>query len=160
MTQETTSDPMSHEFIADTNAWGVAGFVLGLVGALLGLMVLTFPVAFVAGVTAIVFGTIGLRKPQRRSMARSAVILGIASVLLSIAGAYLMLQMVGWVGDQFDTAIDDIEDATEDFNREFEDTVDDAIDRIVLELEQLEVADDAVEKLADAIDRRVSTSGR
>ena len=156
MAQEPSDTSASNDIVTDPNAWGVAGFVLGLVGTLLGLMVLTFPLAFVAGVAAFVFGMIGLRKPQRRAMTRWAVGLGCTAVVSSLAGAYLMLQAVGWLGDQIDDAIDDVEDISEDFNQELDDTVDEAIDRIVVELENLKVADESVEKLADAIDRRVN----
>ena len=61
--------------IADSNAWGVAAFVLGLVGSVLGLLVVTFAISFVLGVLAVVFGLVGLRKPARRTMTAWAAVL-------------------------------------------------------------------------------------
>ena len=133
----TPPSSASH-MIADVNAWGVAAFVCGLVGVLLGLMVLTFPIAFVLGVLALVFGLIGLRKPARRTMTAWGTGLGVVSVVVSLAGAYLTLQLLGAIDDRVDDFSRDIEsvldDSVDEFGDEFRTVLDDTIDRIVKEL--------------------------
>jgi hypothetical protein len=68
------------------NGMSVAGFVLGLLGALLGLFLIGFPLA----VLGVVFSIIGLRRanadPLRggKGLAIAGLVLGIVGVLLTV----------------------------------------------------------------------------
>ncbi len=88
----TGSSLSKPEFIDDPNAWGVAAFILGLVGSLLGLMVFTFPIAFVLGMVALVFGLVRLQKRARRAMTVWETGLGVLCIAISLLGAYVTLQ--------------------------------------------------------------------
>lgn len=129
----TRSSSAEAEFIHDANAWGVAAFVLGLAGSLLGLMVFTFPIAFVLGMLALVFGLVGLRKPDRRAMTIWGTGLGVLSVAVSLLGGYLTLQIVDAIGDRVSDFERDIEfileDTTDDLGDELRSILYDAIDR-------------------------------
>ena len=154
----TTSTSM----IADSNAWGVAAFVLGLVGSVLGLLVVTFAISFVLGVLAVVFGLIGLRKPARRTMTAWGSGLGVASIAVSLVGAFLMLQLLDAVKDRVDNfdrelesvvddAVDEVGDAVDEVAEEFELILDEQMDRLLAELD---VRDNLVDRVVAELDAR------
>ena len=151
----TGSSLSKPEFIDDPNAWGVAAFVLGLVGSLLGLMVFTFPVAFVLGVVALVFGLVGLQKPARRAMTVWGTGLGVLCVAISLLGAYVTLQVVDAIGDRVDGLEREfesvLEDAVDDLGDELRSVLNDAIDRMADEVDK---GDDLVDKVVSEIDAR------
>ena len=126
------------QMIADVNAWGVAAFVLGLVGVVLGLLVVTFPIAFVLGMLALVFGLVGLRRPARRTMTAWGTGLGVVSLVVSLLGAYLTLQLVNAIDDRVDDFSRDIksilDDSTDEFGDEFRTVLDNSINRMIKEL--------------------------
>ena len=141
--------------IADSNAWGVAAFVLGLVGSVLGLLVVTFAISFVLGVLAVVFGLVGLRKPARRTMTAWGSGLGVASLAVSFVGAFLMLQLLDAVGDRVDNLDRELEsvldDAVDEVGEEFELILDEQMDRLVAELD---ARDNLVDRVVAELDAR------
>ena len=149
------ASPTSTSMIADSNAWGVAAFVLGLTGSVLGLLVVTFAISFVLGVLAVVFGLVGLRKPARRTMTAWGSGLGVASIAVSFVGAFLMLQLLGAVGDRVDNMDRELEsvldDALDEVGEEFELIVDEQVDRLVAELE---ARDNLVDRVVAELDAR------
>jgi hypothetical protein len=64
--------------------FAVASLVLGIVGAVFGLVPLTALIALACGILAVVFGALGLK--QRRGMALAGLILGVVAVALAIWG--------------------------------------------------------------------------
>jgi Na+/proline symporter len=80
------------------NGMAVAALVLGIVGAVFGLIPLTFIIAFICGTLGVIFGVVGWRKANRglgrKGMAISGFILGIIAVLLAVAGVVIVDEAV------------------------------------------------------------------
>jgi hypothetical protein len=78
----------------------VAGFVLGLIGTLIGWVPFTFFVAWVLGVLAIVFGAIGFARTQQtpprrhRGLAIAGLCLGVGALGMGAIGAALTNRIV------------------------------------------------------------------
>ena len=137
----------------ESNPWGAAAFVLGLVGALLALLVVTFPLSFILGVMAIVFGVIGRRAWIRTAMANAGIVLGLVSVALSIVGALLVVSFVGSAVDRVDQIDEEVQavldDAIERLSEELDRLADDTSDRIVGEID--EIGEDLGENIGEGI---------
>jgi hypothetical protein len=76
---------------------GVAGFVCGLVGALIALIPLFFFMGWILGVLGIVFGAVGWRNAWRdagrggKRLSIAALVLGVVAVALGVFG-FTMLE--------------------------------------------------------------------
>ena len=150
------------------NPWGVASFVLGLVGSLLALLIITFPLAFILGVLALVFGLVGLRASGRRRMTVAGTTLGAASIAFSVIGAVVTLSIVNAVSDRIDRFDEDMEelldDAIEQLGRELDSVVDDTSDKIVEEIDDIDdkigeqILDEIVEQ-SDQIEGLITRGG-
>lgn len=83
-----------------TNGLATAALVLGIIGAVVGLIPLTSPVALVLGVLATVFGAIGRNKAAKnpevpnKGRATAGLVLGIVSIVLSIIGMVIVSNAV------------------------------------------------------------------
>ncbi|UNO41599.1 DUF4190 domain-containing protein [Streptomyces sp. MST-110588] len=76
---------------AARNGLGTAALVLGLIGALSGLIPLFFWLAGLLGLLALIFGLVGRGRAKRgeatnKGMATAGALLGLASLILSIVG--------------------------------------------------------------------------
>lgn len=81
------------------NGLAVAALVLGIVGLFFGFIPLTFFLAWILGVLALVFGLIGRRRPARKAMATWGAVLGLAAIAMGVVGVVVL-----------DQAIDDLDD--------------------------------------------------
>jgi hypothetical protein len=78
------------------NGLGITGFVVGLVGALAGLIPLLFWIAFPLGILGMTFGTIGwrraVREPERgaKGLSIAGMILGAIAFALAIIGVVII----------------------------------------------------------------------
>ncbi len=94
-----------------SNGFAVAALVLGIIGAVFGLIPFTFWLAWILGVLAIVFGVIGRRRVDRepaagkQSMATAGLVLGIVAIALGIIGLIVLTTLINDVG----SAIDDLD---------------------------------------------------
>jgi apolipoprotein N-acyltransferase len=73
---------------APRHGLGVAAMILGIIGALFGLIPLTFFVAIVCGVLALVLGLLA----RKHGMGKAGVVLGVIAVALGIWGAVIVNQ--------------------------------------------------------------------
>jgi uncharacterized membrane protein len=77
-----------------SNGLAVAALVLGIVGAVFGLIPLTFFIAFICGVLAVIFGFVGLGKARRgaehKGMAIAGLVLGFVALVLGIVGVVIV----------------------------------------------------------------------
>lgn len=93
------------------NGLAVTAMVLGIIGVLFGIIPLTFFIAWILGVLALVFGFIGRGKARRgasgKGQATAGIVLGVIALGLGVWGVVL-------VSD----AVDDIDDAFEDTSGE------------------------------------------
>jgi len=91
---------------AQSNGMATAALVLGLVGAVFGLIPLTFWIALICGILAVVFGISGRRNAAkglgRGGMATWGLILGIVAIALGILGIAIIF-------DAFEDLEDDLE---------------------------------------------------
>ena len=80
------------------NGMAVASLVLGIVGAVFGLIPLTFFIALICGVLALIFGAIAWKKANagagRKGMAIAGFILGLVAVGLAFVGIFIIDQAV------------------------------------------------------------------
>lgn len=99
------------------NGMAVAALVLGVVGAVFGLIPLLFFVAFPLGVLAIVFGIAGRRKAKRgasgKGMSTAGVILGVVAFALAIAGIVIVDDAVTDLDEELDEIGEDLEQVGE-----------------------------------------------
>lgn len=81
---------MSQERPATTNGMAVASLVLGLVGSMFGLVPLTWWIAAVCGVLALIFGVVGIRNAGKgapyRGMAIAGTVLAVVALSLAVVG--------------------------------------------------------------------------
>src|SRR5919106_5073070 len=90
--------PYQYVQVRPSNGFAVAAMVLGIVGAVFGLIPLTAPVAFICGLLGVIFGFIGIRRARRvrvgMGMAVAGLVLGIIAVMLSIIGFVIVDEAV------------------------------------------------------------------
>ena len=73
------------------NRWAGVSFLLGVVGALCGLVVPLFLIAWILGILAIVFGAKASKRGRIRScLAPAGLILGSVAIILGIIGVSLI----------------------------------------------------------------------
>lgn len=73
------------------NGLGTAGLVLGIIGVVAGATIFLFPIAFILGVLAVIFGLIGRGRAKRGEASNGSKAtwgfgLGVASLVLSVIG--------------------------------------------------------------------------
>lgn len=72
-----------------TNGYAVAGLILGVIGAAVGLIPILAWLALICGILGIVFGSMGIRRARAtggRGIAIAGLVLGILAVVLAIIG--------------------------------------------------------------------------
>ncbi|MEU2789338.1 DUF4190 domain-containing protein [Streptomyces sp. NPDC007100] len=97
---------------AARNGLGVAALVLGLVGALSGLLPLLFWLAGILGLLALVFGLVGLGRVKRRQAANKGVavtgtVLGAVALVLSVVGLVITVTAVNDVVKEVNKSVED-----------------------------------------------------
>ena len=81
---------------AARNGMALAALICAIAGVVLGLTVFLFPIAFILGVLAMVFGFVSRERAERdpglgrRTMATWGVILGFVAILLGLGGAAVL----------------------------------------------------------------------
>ena len=97
------------------NGFAVTALVCGIIGAVFGLIPLTFFIAWILGIIAVVFGALGRRRARlqaagRKGMATAGLVLGIIALALGVVG----VAIVGDAAEDVDEAFDDIERCLDD----------------------------------------------
>ncbi|MGW7051784.1 DUF4190 domain-containing protein [Streptomyces sp. NPDC054887] len=92
------------------NGLGTAALILGIIGALSGLVPFFFWLAGILGIIALVMGLAGRGRAKRggatnKGVALAGAILGLVSLVMSVVGAVILFKAV-------DDAVDDINNAT------------------------------------------------
>jgi hypothetical protein len=99
------------------NGLATAALVLGIVGAVFGLIPLTFFIALICGVLALIFGIIGWRAANkgrgRKGLAVSGTVLGIVALLLAFAGIFI-------IGEAANDLQDDLDEINQELEEDFE----------------------------------------
>ena len=158
-TDPDVTSPAVDRPLPEANSWGVAAFVLGLIGALVGLLIFLFPIVFVLGMLALVFGLVGLRTRARRQMTAAGVVLGGVAIILSVVGGFMTLRVIDTVTERVDRLDQDIEEVLDNaitkFGRELDTVVDDTSDKIVEEIDDIddEVGKQIEEKIEEQVNR-------
>ena len=69
----------------------IASFVLGIVGLVLSINLFTYPVSFICGLLAIIFGIKGLKENKEdRAKAKSGLIIGIITLIISFIISFII----------------------------------------------------------------------
>ncbi|MCX3063877.1 DUF4190 domain-containing protein [Streptomyces beihaiensis] len=94
------------------NGLGTAALILGIIGALSGLVPIMFWLAGVLGVIALILGLAGRGRVKRgeatnKGVALAGVLLALASLGLAVFGAYTTFKAVGDAVDQIDKSVSD-----------------------------------------------------
>ncbi|MEQ8717768.1 MAG: FxLYD domain-containing protein [Acidimicrobiales bacterium] len=85
------SPPPAADGSTGGNGLAVAALVLGIIGAVVGLIPLFFFLAFILGGLALIFGLIGRKKGKpRRKMATWGAVLGLVAIILGIIGVAIV----------------------------------------------------------------------
>ncbi|MFF3392525.1 DUF4190 domain-containing protein [Streptomyces sp. NPDC002669] len=92
------------------NGLGIAALVLGVIGAVSGLIPLLFWLAGILGVIALILGLAGRGRAKRGEATNKGVttfgaVLGLVSLILSVVGAVITFKAVGDAVDDIDKAI-------------------------------------------------------
>jgi len=95
---------------APRNGLGTTALVLGIIGAVVGLLMFLFFVVFVLGVLAVIFGLIGRGRAKRgaatnKTQATWGFALGVVSLALSIVGGIVTVHVVNVQRDCRDRAV-------------------------------------------------------
>lgn len=98
-----------------TNGLAVASLTLGIIGAAFGLIPLTFFIAWICGVLAVVFGGVGIKRARDgatgKGMAIAGTVLGVAAVLLGVLGLAIINDAFNEVDRRFEEIQREIEGA-------------------------------------------------
>lgn len=86
---------------AERNGMGTAALVVGVVAVVLVVLLLFFPLAFVLGILAVIFGAVGMRRAKRgeatnNGQALAGLICGILAIVFSL---YLGFRLWSFVAD-------------------------------------------------------------
>ncbi|WP_066956232.1 DUF4190 domain-containing protein [Streptomyces lushanensis] len=95
--------------VAARNGLGIASLVLGIVGAVSGLIPFLFWLAAVLGLTGLILGLAGRGRAKRgeatnKGVATSGVVLGLLALVLAAIGAFLTFKLVGDAVKELDKA--------------------------------------------------------
>jgi hypothetical protein len=101
------SVPPGYAPVSPKNGLGIAALVLGIIGALSGLIPLLFWLAGVLGILALVFGLVGRGRAKRGEatngkMATWGFVLGIVSMVLAVIGIIIIATAVKHLGNDLD----------------------------------------------------------
>ena len=88
----------------------VAALVLGIVGAVFGLVPILGLVAFPLGILAVVFGFVGRRRSTGRGMALAGIITGALALVLAVVGVVIVQDAV----EDIDAAFDDFDETLDE----------------------------------------------
>ncbi|MEV0602987.1 DUF4190 domain-containing protein [Streptomyces sp. NPDC050315] len=96
---------------AARNGLGIAALVLGVIGALSGLIPLMFWFAGTLGLLALIFGLVGRGRAKRgqatnKGVALAGVLLGVASLILSVVGAVITFTAVKDTVDEINKSLE------------------------------------------------------
>ncbi|MBZ4014602.1 DUF4190 domain-containing protein [Streptomyces purpurogeneiscleroticus] len=96
---------------AARNGLGIAALVLGVIGALSGLIPLMFWFAGTLGLLALIFGLVGRGRAKRgqatnKGVALAGALLGIASLILSVVGAVITFTAVKDTVDEINKSLE------------------------------------------------------
>lgn len=115
MSQQMYSSPQapmggSDHQIAVRNGLGTAALVLGIIGAVSGLVPLLFWLAGILGILALVFGLVGRSRAKRgqatnKGLATTGAVLGLVSLVLSVVGVVITVTAVGDAVNEIDKAV-------------------------------------------------------
>jgi hypothetical protein len=84
------------------NGLAVAALVLGIIGAVSGLVPLFFWLAFILGVLALIFGLVARQRVVRRKMATWGAVLGGVSLVLSVIGLVIIVTVFDDTSEEID----------------------------------------------------------
>ena len=88
-----------------TNGLAVASLTLGIIGAVFGLIPLTFFIEWICGLLAVVFGGVGIRRAREvatgRGLAIAGTILGVVALLLGVLGVVVINDATNELDRQF-----------------------------------------------------------
>ncbi|MFF8832608.1 DUF4352 domain-containing protein [Streptomyces sp. NPDC015131] len=101
------------------NGLGTAALVLGIIGALAGLIPFLFWVAGILGLLALILGLSGRGRVKRgeagnKGVATTGAVLGLVALILSVVGAVLVYQAASDLVDEVDKALDTTSAAPKD----------------------------------------------
>ncbi|QGV80228.1 DUF4190 domain-containing protein [Streptomyces ficellus] len=101
------------------NGLGTAALVLGVIGALAGVIPLLFWVAGVLGVLALILGLSGRGRAKRgeaanKGVATAGAVLGLVAMILSVVGAVIVFKAASDVVEEVDKALDSASTAPKD----------------------------------------------
>lgn len=94
---------------SSTNGMAVAALVLGIIGAVFGLIPITFFIALICGVLALIFGIVGWRKANRGAERKGMAIAGLVLSLVALGLGVLGANIVGDVADELDQQFEELE---------------------------------------------------
>ncbi|MBT2505601.1 DUF4190 and DUF4352 domain-containing protein [Streptomyces sp. ISL-98] len=91
------------------NGLGTAALILGIIGALSGLIPFLFWLAGILGIIALIMGLAGRGRAKRgeatnKGVALTGAILGLVSLIISVVGAVILFKAVGDAVDEIDKA--------------------------------------------------------
>ncbi|MFE4174678.1 DUF4352 domain-containing protein [Streptomyces sp. NPDC056909] len=95
--------------VAARNGLGIASLVLGIIGAVAGVIPFLFWLAGVLGLIGLILGLAGRGRARRgeatnRGVATSGVVLGLLALVLAVVGAFLTFKIVGDAVKELDEA--------------------------------------------------------
>ncbi|MGW0468364.1 DUF4352 domain-containing protein [Streptomyces sp. NPDC003027] len=104
--------PIAPVMTAFRNGLGTAALVLGIIGAVSGLVPFLFWLAGVLGLLALVLGLVGKGRVKRgeannKGAALTGAVLGLAALVLSVVGAVITYTAVSEAVDEIDKAVGD-----------------------------------------------------
>ncbi|WP_243458195.1 DUF4190 domain-containing protein [Sporosarcina sp. Te-1] len=79
----------------ESNGLAIAALVLGIIGVVLNFVII---IPYFLGILAIIFGSVGLKKPYGRGMSIAGIILGSVALLMKIC-FWILIFILGSIGD-------------------------------------------------------------
>ncbi|MFF8379846.1 DUF4190 domain-containing protein [Streptomyces sp. NPDC015661] len=110
MSYDTQVPPVAPQVMR--NGLGTAALILGIIGTISGFIPLFFWLAGILGLIALILGLVGKGRVKRgeannKGVALTGVILGLASLILSVVGLVIVVTAVSDVADELDKSIKD-----------------------------------------------------
>ncbi len=70
--------------------FGIAALILGIIGLILSLLIITTLFGLVLGILAIIFGLIGTSKDETKTLAIIGLIFGLIAVFVAVASIFIL----------------------------------------------------------------------